>query len=68
MQRRAANWFHSQIQELAVPGRAGDQRAVRSRKRRVERLERADRGDVDPGDPVADRALAQVGGECLDLG
>jgi hypothetical protein len=30
-------------------------------------LEDADRGDVDPGDRVADRALAQVRGERLDL-
>ena len=56
------------VEELAVPAGTGHLPAGDRGRRRVEGLQRADRGHVDPLDAVADRALAQVGGERLHLG
>ena len=59
---------HVEVEELAVPGDAGDLEAGQGGDRRVVGLQHADRADVDPGDDPADRALAEEPGERLDLG
>ena len=57
-----------EIEELAVPRHAGDQRATERRERRVECLHRAECRDVSPHDRAADGALAQERGERLHFG
>ena len=54
-----------QVQELAVPADLGDHLSGEGRQRGIERLQHRERGGVGTRDGMADRVLAQEGGQRL---
>jgi hypothetical protein len=66
--RPQGRFAHPDVEEFAEPTCAGDDPSVQHSRWRVEGLQRADRCHVDARDRVADHAVAQIGGEGLDLG